>query len=1266
MDNNHNQSKEVDNRPTIVSWNVQGLKTSRAELDLIKFNHKPIAMCLQETMCSKKENISISGYTTYHLPRQDGRRAAGGVITAVRIGIDSEEILINTALEAVVIKVGPPLNICLLNIYLPPNEVIRASELIDLIGQIPKPFIFVGDLNAHHPQWGSDRISPRGHIIEETIDSCQLVVLNSGDPTRLNTATGTLTCIDVACCTTDLAGQLDWTMMQDTHGSDHMPMLITFPGLMSNHQNCARVRWKVEEANWQLYQSSVSFIQLDDAEEQIRNITRAMLEAAEMAIPKTSGRVGNKSVPWWNEEVARVTKVRRKALRKLKNSKGSLEQKAQLANLFRKARDEARKTIRHAKMEGWKKVAESFNVQTPTKEMWGKYSQIQGKKRNTRINAITVNRITQTDDEAIANALGDAFQAVSSNNAYHAEFQQHKARIEAVPLRISNTSGAEYNCGFQINELEEALYGLKGSSPGPDNIHYQMITNLPRDCKIILLDSYNRLWQQAVYPREWCESIVVPIFKNKGERSCPGNYRPIFLNSCVGKVFERMINNRLTHLLETKKLLYKHQYAFRRGKTTTDHLTNLESFIRDSFSKKQYTQAVFLDIKKAYDTTWRRLTLDKLSEWGIGGQMMRFLEQMLEKRTFRVQANGKQSSVKEMQTGLCQGSVLSVTLFLIAIDSITKYIPPNVHCLLYADDVALLACGNDLNELESRLQTAMVNIEQWQKNTGFTISAEKSATIVFRSARTRKPTNPNKLKLNGITIPRTSNHKCIGVTWDQCLKFDKHVEEIRATCQQRVNFIRSIAARDWGGDRKTLMKLYQATVLEKMLYAAPVLSSISDITMKRLETVHNSGIRAITGAFHTSPIASIQAESGIPSVRALFEQRNAIFATRRVALESGERNEEENEPQIHQSDDSSSYEDNTSSDDVWGEEVLEEPNTAYNRGSLVLADLEIELPEIEIFTQPTGAPWERTTILIDKTLLANVQQKASAIELRRTFISRINTKYRVHTQLYTDGSKTDSRTGYSVVGNNLVIHKRLNDMSSIYTAECYALKDALSWVVSQTDVGAYLICTDSLSAITALSTAKTKCNWKDKVQQLYNQARSNGTEVVFMWVPSHVGIPGNEKADEEAKRALERDEPDCGVVNINEIKTTIKRRIIWRWQAEWENMRNNTLREVKNTVLPYKTSGGQTRRDSVVLTRLRIGHTILTHAHLLERKDKPNCTFCNEPISIKHIITQCNGLQNERRRLKLPENLREALAEDEDREKQILSFFKSVNLYSKI
>lgn len=137
-----------------------------------------------------------------------------------------------------------------------------------------------------------------------------------------------------------------------------------------------------------------------------------------------------------------------------------------------------------------------------------------------------------------------------------------------------------------------------------------------------LLRFYNRIWEGGVFPRSRRKAIVVAIPKPGKDVPAPKNYRPIALTSCVRKVMERTVNNRLMFCLEKKRILSPAQCSFRKNRSTLDRPISLETEIRNAFVRREHFIAVFFDLARAYYTTWRYVILQNLVSPGFNGNMM--------------------------------------------------------------------------------------------------------------------------------------------------------------------------------------------------------------------------------------------------------------------------------------------------------------------------------------------------------------------------------------------------------------------------------------------------------------------------------------------------------------------------------------------------------------------------------------------------------------------------------------------------------------------
>ena len=142
---------------------------------------------------------------------------------------------------------------------------------------------------------------------------------------------------------------------------------------------------------------------------------------------------------------------------------------------------------------------------------------------------------------------------------------------------------------------------------------------------------------------------------------------------------ERMINDRLAWFLESNGLLSKIQCGFREGRNTSDHLVHFETFIRNAFAKKEHAVSIFFDLEKAHDTTREYDILTDLFYMGLKGKLPTFIWIFLSDREFNVRDNSTYSAIQEQEMGVPQGSILSVTLLSIKINSLAKVLNDNIN-----------------------------------------------------------------------------------------------------------------------------------------------------------------------------------------------------------------------------------------------------------------------------------------------------------------------------------------------------------------------------------------------------------------------------------------------------------------------------------------------------------------------------------------------------------------------------------------------------------
>lgn len=325
-----------------------------------------------------------------------------------------------------------------------------------------------------------------------------------------------------------------------------------------------------------------------------------------------------------------------------------------------------------------------------------------GKFTSNTITSLNLGGNNITDPSEIIEELSKSFAKITSFDNYRNPFREKIIRENLSDLEIPIDDGAAYNCPFSIIELQLALAECSGTSPGVDEIHYDMIKNATSEGKIKLLQLFNRIWETGDIPEMWKKTI--PLAKPWKDPRDVNSYRKIQLSNCPCKLFERMVNKRLIWYLEGNRLLHNGQSGFRRYRGTSDSLLMLEGEIMQAFQNGEYVVAVSFDLSKAYDVTWRKNIIEKMLEMGLKGNMVKFIQNFMKSRKTSTAMGNHTSKEREQETGLIQGSVLSVTLFLIAINEILGVGNEEIKRILYADDLTIYLRGKDLEKIIKKLQ----------------------------------------------------------------------------------------------------------------------------------------------------------------------------------------------------------------------------------------------------------------------------------------------------------------------------------------------------------------------------------------------------------------------------------------------------------------------------------------------------------------------------------------------------------------------------------
>ena len=146
----------------------------------------------------------------------------------------------------------------------------------------------------------------------------------------------------------------------------------------------------------------------------------------------------------------------------------------------------------------------------------------------------------------------------------------------------------------------------------------------------ILLEFCQTCWESGTKPVAWKHALVIVIPKEGKPKHLPTSYSPVVLTPHLGKVYKRLIKNRLEYLLEKQGILPVCQAVFRKGRNCMEHVVRLSEHVKKALTGDRTTVATFFDINRAFDTVWHTKLLDKMQALGITSRLYKFAQTFLD------------------------------------------------------------------------------------------------------------------------------------------------------------------------------------------------------------------------------------------------------------------------------------------------------------------------------------------------------------------------------------------------------------------------------------------------------------------------------------------------------------------------------------------------------------------------------------------------------------------------------------------------------------
>ena len=348
------------------------------------------------------------------------------------------------------------------------------------------------------------------------------------------------------------------------------------------------------------------------------------------------------------------------------------------------------------------------------------------------------------------------------------------------------------------------------------------------------------------FPVSFKSAIVRPVLKKPSlDPENFGNYRQISNLPFLSKITEKVVLAQLLKHLQTNKLLYHLQSAYRSDHSTDTALLKICNDILSALDNKNVALLSLLDLSAAFDTIDHSILLSRLQTcFGISGSVLSWFESYFSGRFQSVSVHGILSTLSPLLHGVPQGSVLGPILFVLYTCPLFTIV--NAHLLShhsFSDDNQLYITGpaSEISSLVSSTQSCISQLKSWMTVNKLKLNEDKTEMILISSPKSNL-TLPTSVDLNGCSVTISSSVRNLGVTFDQSLSFRQHVANVCRLCYLEIRRISSVRHLLSDDATKTLLCAF---VLSRLDYCNALLAGSPKHLIEKLQKVQNHAARLV-------------------------------------------------------------------------------------------------------------------------------------------------------------------------------------------------------------------------------------------------------------------------------------------------------------------------------------------------------------------------------------------------------------------------------------
>ena len=372
-------------------------------------------------------------------------------------------------------------------------------------------------------------------------------------------------------------------------------------------------------------------------------------------------------------------------------------------------------------------------------------------------------------------------------------------------------------------------------STGYDDIPPKVVKMCSEELSYTLAELINSAFKCNIFPDDLKKAEISPIYKKKDDM-IKDNYRPVSILSIFSKVYETIIADQL---MDYFKDIFDNMLCAYRKKYGTQHvLVKLIDSWKCALDENKYAGTLLMDLSKAFDCVPHGLLIAKMHAYWLTRNACEFMASYLSDRHQRVRITNEKSTWMPLLKGVPQGSCLGPLLFNIFMNDIF-YFMESCDLINYADDNTLSAVSNTIDMVISSLGQDTESAIKWFVGNFMQVNPEKFQFMFIKPVMCRFDT-PDFIEIQDTKIMCEHEVKLLGVTIDEKLKFDRHVDILCKKAAKQLNVMHRFKSIFNSKEKEVI---YNTFILSNFNYCLIVWHFCGKSSTKKMEAIQERALR---------------------------------------------------------------------------------------------------------------------------------------------------------------------------------------------------------------------------------------------------------------------------------------------------------------------------------------------------------------------------------------------------------------------------------------